>query len=193
MKNLTIGLIVFLFVLQVSPLLAQDEKCENEAIQIPASALLKTMKAVSEGLYKDVSKLKVNHDGEGKLSVFYEKGEPKLFKLTYTNSKGTVIIQKSFEELEKGNALVYQNTDKPGKAIVLEKDQSFKNGDKFNFKLSIRTSVDPEKHKSFPVVFNSDVKSPKISSNQKSINNIVISPGISMFKWDGTFTKVEFK
>lgn len=175
------------------PAFAQVEDCESTAIQVPASELLSTMKTVSESLYKDVSSLKVNMDGEGKLSVFYEKGVPKLIKLTYTNGDGTSVVQKSFDEIGNGNPLIYENKSKPGKAIILEKGNRFKNGNNFSFSLKIRTSLKPEKHTSYPIEFDSNMSSPKLLSNSKSFKNIVLSPGISLMSWDGTFKKVEFK
>lgn len=175
------------------PAISQEEDCESTAIQIPAAELLGTMKVISEGLYKDISTLKVNLDGEGKLSVLYEKGVPKLIKLTYTNGDGTSIIQKSFDEIANGVPLVYENKSKPGKAIILEKGSSFKNGNNFSFSLKVRTSLKPEKHTSYPIEFNSDMTSPKLLSNSKSFKSIVLSPGVSLMSWDGTFKKVEFK
>jgi hypothetical protein len=171
---------------------ASEIDCESPAILVPGSQVLKTMKTISDNLYKDIATMKVNMDGEGKLSVFYEKGEPKLLKLTYTNSKGTVIIQKTFEELSKGVPLIYENKDKPGKAIILEKSDSFKNDKKFSFRLKVRTSYDPEKHSSFPIDFEADINTSKVSSNQKQFKNIILSPGVSFLSWDGTFKKVEF-
>jgi hypothetical protein len=189
MKNLKLLLISSLvFFLSAAH---SSEMCTS--VQVPAAELLNTLKAVSEGLYKDISFLKVNLDGDGKLSVFYENGEPKLLKLTYTNSKGTIVVQKSFDELERGIPLVYENKDKPGKAIVLEKTTGFKDGDKYSFKLSIRSGVDPEKHAAHQIDFESDPSGPKLLSNKKPFKNIVLSPGVSMFSWDGTFKKVEFK
>lgn len=189
MKNLRPLLLSSLLI--TLPAVAED--CESTAVQVPAAELLSTMKAVSENLYKDVSSLKVNMDGEGKLSVFYEKGVPKLIKLTYTNGDGTSVVQKSFDEIANGHPLIYENKSKPGKAIVLEKGSSFKNGNNFSFSLKVRTSLKPEKHTTYPIDFNSDMSSPKLLSNNKSFKNIVLSPGISLMSWDGTFKKVEFK
>lgn len=186
-------LIAFLFLLISLSAWSQEEHCEQIAIDIPTQALLKTMKTVSEGLYKDIATLKVNMDGEGKLSVYFENGEPKILKLTYKNGKGTVIKQATFDDLEKGTPLIYENSDIKGKAIVLEKAASFKNGKKYNFKFSVRSKVDPETLTSYPVSFEANPDAPVVSNGGSVFSKIVLSPGVSFFSWDGTFKKVEFK
>lgn len=191
MKNLKVLLLLALF--SVTQAMCAEVECESSAIQVPAKELLRTMKAVSEGMYKDIATMKVNMDGEGKLSVYYEKGEPKLIKFTYTNGKGTVVIQKSFEELEKGIPLIYENSERPGKAIVFEKGDVFKRDKSFGFRLKVRSSVDPERHQTFPIDFDPEMSAPKLTTGQRQFRSIVLSPGISMLSWDGTFKRVEFK
>lgn len=121
MKNLINIFFVSLLLLSVNSF-AQDqiseEECKFKAILEPAKNIIKDLEAVTAGLYKDIATFKVNHDGEGKLSVYYEKGVPKILKFSYQN--GSVVITKTFEELEKGAEIVYQNKDYPGKAIVLK-------------------------------------------------------------------------
>lgn len=172
---------------------AQEEDCDTPAIPLPAREFVSAMAAVTNGLYKDVSSLKVNLDGEGKLSVFFENGKPKLLKMTYKNGKGSSSGQKTFDDLEKGNPLVYENKDKPGNAIILERGETFQKNGKYSLILKVRSGLNPEKHTSYPIEFDANVDSPKLSSNGKDFKSIVISPGVSMFSWDGTFKKVEFK
>lgn len=174
--------------------LAQDEVDCDPALAIPVAAgeLLSTLKSVSEGLYKDIATLKVNHDGEGKLSVFFENGVPKILKLTYKNGNGTVVKQVTFDDLAKGNPLIYENNDRPGKAIMLEKGPSFKEGN-YDFKLKVRSKLSPEEFQTYPLNFVPNVNSPRVTHNKKTFNKMVISPGVSMFSWDGTFKNVEFK
>lgn len=192
MKTLKLTLLSLLFISLSAA--AGEPDCESTAIQVPAEGLLKTLKAASEGLYKDVASLKVNHDGEGKLSIFYENGVPKLLKMTYTNGKGaTSIGQKSFEELAAGKPLNYENKDKPGNAIILEKGPTFINGSKYSLVLKIRSKLDPVQYTSYPIEFESDMAAPKLSAKGKNFKNIIISPGVSWLSWDGTFTKVDFK
>ncbi|MCM2349004.1 MAG: hypothetical protein NDI69_03220 [Bacteriovoracaceae bacterium] len=186
---------VLLFCLFVTPglVLAEAEDCEyDQPLPVAAVELLDSLKKVSAGLYKDIATLKVNHDGEGKLSVYFENEIPKLIKLTYKNGSGTVVKQVSFDDLAKGKPLIYENPDKPGKAIVLEKGASFKEGN-YDFKFKIRSKVSPEEFQTYSINFRPDLEAPKITYNNKSFNKMIISPGISMFNWDGTFTKVEFK
>lgn len=184
-----------LLCLFISPgfVLAEGENCDyDQPLPVAAVELLDSLEKVSAGLYKDIATLKVNHDGEGKLSVFFENGVPKLIKLTYKNGSGTVVKQVSFDDLAKGKPLIYENTDKPGKAIVLEKGANFKEGN-YDFKFKVRSKVSPEQFQTYSINFRPEVNAPKITYNNKSFNKMIISPGISMFSWDGTFTKVEFK
>ena len=133
MKNLSIlPLLIFVICHSEPSRGSQDDDCECEAVQTPAGQLVSTLKAVSESFYKDIASLKVSMDGEGKFSVNFEKGIPKLVKLTYKNGDGTEIIQKSFAELERGIPLIYEDKDKPGKAIALQAGNPFKVGTKYN-------------------------------------------------------------
>jgi hypothetical protein len=133
----------------------------------------------------------VNHDGDGKISVYYEKGVPKILKFSYQN--GSVVITKTFEELEKGEEIVYQNKDHPGKAIILKKSGNFKQDNNYNFNLMLRSKVKPEEHKTYPIEFNSTATAPKIYYKNSQFKQIIISPGISFLSWNGTFTGVNFK
>lgn len=170
-----------------------QEKCESDAVPLPGSDLIKTLEAVSNCLYKDVATLKVKQDGEGKLSIFYENGKPMLLKLFYKNDKGTMIKEISFADLEKGKQLVFENPDKPGKAMIFQKGKNFQKDGKYNFKLSVRTSLKPVEHNDYEIAFNGDEKNPSITKGGNAFNNIIVTPGVSWLKWTGTFTKVEFK
>lgn len=170
------------------------EECGDRGIQVPASELLGTLRMASEGLYRDVSGLEVKHDGKGKLSIFFENGVPKLLKMTYTNGNGkTTVGVKSFEDLENNKPLTYENKDKPGSAIILERAHSFREGSKYNLVLKLRSSLNPEKFTSYPIEFDSDMSAPKLSANGMEFKTMVIHPGISWMSWDGTFKKVDFK
>jgi hypothetical protein len=173
---------------------AAFDECESYAIQVPAADLLKTLKVASESLYKDVTSLEVRFDGKGKLSIFYENGVPKLIKMTYINSSGlTFIAQKSFEEIQAGNPLAYENKVKTGKSIIVERGEVFKQGAKYNLNLRIRSGLNPDSYTSYPIQFNSDLSNPNLTSNGNEFSSIIFSPGVSMFSWDGTFKKVDFK
>lgn len=172
--------------------LAFEDDCD-EALPIPTGAgeILKTLENVSNGLYKNIATMKVNHDGEGTLSVYYEDGKPKLLKLTYKNGSGTVIKQVTFDDLAAGKPLIYENPDKPGKAIVLEKGPKFSSSH-YDFRFKIRSKLKPEEFETYPLQFKPTLDAPEVTYNNKTFKKMVISPGISMFSWDGTFKKVEF-
>lgn len=168
-----------------------EENCKSASIQLPADKIVGDLSAITGKLFTDVATLKVNHDAEGKLSVYFEKGEPKILKFTYNNN--SVVITKTFEELEKGEEIVYQNKDHPGKAIILKKGEKFKNGDKYSFNLLLRSKKKPEEHKTYPIEFDANATSPKVSYKDSQFKQIVISPGVSFLSWNGTFTGVDFK
>lgn len=171
---------------------AYEDDCEEGVpLMTGAGELLKTLENVSNGLYKNIATMKVNHDGEGVLAVYYENGKPKLLKLTYKNGSGTVVKQVSFDDLAAGKPLIYENPDKPGKAIVLEKGPNF-NGNHYDFRFKIRSKLKPEEFDTYPIQFKPSVDAPEITYKNKTFKKMVISPGVSMFSWDGTFKKVEF-
>ncbi|WP_408097162.1 hypothetical protein ACJVC5_19185 [Peredibacter sp. HCB2-198] len=150
-------------------------------------------KKVENGMYKNIFDMKVNMDGEGKIAVYYEKGEPKILKLSYKNKGGEVTKTITFEELAQGKELIYENKDIPGKAIVLSKGEPFNSGDDFKFKLGYRSAVRPDKLSNVNLSFDSTYASPKVAANGKEFRKMVLSPGVSFLSWDGTFKKVEFQ
>lgn len=192
MKNLTF--LVFLVLLSLNSF-AQDqigeENCKTEAVLDPAKNLIDELDAVTGKLYKDIATFKVNHDGDGKLSVYYEKGVPKIIKFAYKNN--SVVITKTFEELEKGAEIVYENKDHPGRAIILKKGEHFKSGDKYSFSLMLRSRVKPEEHKLFPIEFDSNPAAPKVYYKNTPFKQIVISPGVKFLSWNGTFSGADFR
>jgi hypothetical protein len=189
--------IIFLALLVVLPFnsFAQDqtgeEDCKTEAVLDPAKNLIDELDAVTGKLYKDVATFKVNHDGDGKLSVYFEKGVPKILKFSYKNN--SVVLTKTFEELENGSEIVYENKDRPGKAIIIKKGENFKSGDKYSFSLMLRSKVKPEEHKLYPIVFESNPTAPKVYYNNSPFKQIVISPGLRLLSWNGTFSGADFR
>lgn len=171
-----------------------EEECPD-VVALPEGTkqLISTMETVSRGLYKDVMNLKVNLDGEGQLSIFFENGQPKILKFTYKNKSGTTVEQITFDDLAQGKALEYENPSIPGKAIVVEKGATFKSGDLFNFKLSFRSGVKPPKYDSHQIELKAKAEPPAVAVNNKNFTQLTLSPGVSFFSWDGTFKKVEFK
>jgi hypothetical protein len=192
--NILINIVLLSLLLLSVNSFAQDQinegDCKSGAILEPAKNIIEDLEAVTAGLYKDVATFKVNHDGEGKLSVYYENGVPKILKFSYKN--GSVVISKTFEELEKGAEIVYKNKDYPGKAIVLKKSGNFKSGNRYNFNLMLRSKVKPEEHRTYPIEFDSTASAPKVYYKDNQFKSIEISPGVSFLSWNGTFTGAEF-
>lgn len=194
MKYCFIFLSFHLFVF-FSPVKAEEKPCSlSDALPEKVTTLTKDLEKISDGLYKDLAKVKVEHDGEGKLSVYYENGVPKILKFTYKNKKGSAVIQKTFEELENGEKLIYENPDKPGPAISLGKGPKFKIDNSYNFILTTRKEMKPVSYSSYPFELRGDEKNPQLTANKKQCMNITFSPGVTFtLSWDGTFEKVAFQ
>ena len=192
MKNLIfLGLFVILSLNSFAQDQMGEEDCKSEAILSPVNNLIDELDAVTGKLYKDIATFKVNHDGDGRLSVYFEKGVPKIIKFAYKNN--SVVITKTFEELEKGSEIIYENKDHPGRAIILKKGENFKTGDKYSFSLMLRSRVKPEEHKLFPIEFDSNPSAPKVYYKDAPFKQIVISPGVRFLRWNGTFSGADFR
>jgi hypothetical protein len=174
------------------PVWSDQEDCPPDQTE-PAPELVKNMREITESLYKDVLSFKVSLDGEGKVSVFFEKGVPKIIRLTYKNGKGEVSETLTFDQISRGGELSYSNPEKPGTAIAFSKGEKFQQGSHYAFKLKVRTSTDPQSYKTYDLNFDSTYDSPKIKHADKEVKKMVLSPGIKRFSWDGTFKNVEFR
>lgn len=147
-------------------------------------------KNVQNAVYQEVATLKVKWDGEGKISVYAEKGVPKLIKFTYKNADGEEIIVKSIEELERGEKMMYEDPKVKGSAIILQKGNQFKLGTKLNFNLLVRSSVSPEKHNSYSITLDSGTPL-SLTYQTMPIKTITLTPGVGLTGWNGTFSKVQ--
>lgn len=162
---------------------------ENEKV----NDLVDVLRAVSASQYSKVMDLKVNHDGEGSLSVHYENGKPKLLRLTYKNDGGEKSDVLSFADIAKGKEISYEHQDMAGKAIVVKAAQPFEVGGKYKFEVKLRSKLNPVAYSSHVIDFAAHPEKQAMLKDDKVFKRMVISPGISMFSWDGTFKKVEFK
>jgi hypothetical protein len=187
--NLKTALVGFTILLSFSSFALED--CPP-VTEVPARELIQTLSSVTDNLFRDIISLKVNLDGQGKIEVFLVKGEPKILRMNYSNGKGQFVEQVSFDDLAKGIPLSYENKDKKGKAIVLERSESFKNGKTYHFKLLIRTGVNPDEYSSFPLELDASSSNPKVSVKDKNVTRITLTPRVSFLSWDGTFKKVDF-
>lgn len=189
--NLAPSLLIFIFTFAF----AMGEPCEQKTTKAAHENLLDVMDKVNDSMYIQVMKLKVNYDGEGSLSVYFdEDGTPQLMRLNY-KTKNSKVTQKvlAFNELAKGNVLEFENIEFPGKAIIVGKADPFKNGSEYQFKVSLRSKTGPDQYESHILKFSGTAKRPQIKNNNKKFSMMVLSPGIRRFAWDGTFKKVEFK
>lgn len=200
MKNLKILLFLSCLIIAAPSFSEDDENCDPTKLREGAEdQLAAQVKKITDTMYKEVFSFKVNMDGEGKVSVFYEKGVPVAMKLTYLKKKKETVKELTVEEFKKGAVLSFENPDKPGDAISFSKDASFLSGDKFRFKLNVRDSYTKKGdkfesgYKTYPIVLDPNNGSPKIQQNGQSFTKMTLDPGVKMLSWDGTFKKVEFK
>lgn len=185
--------ICFYLLWLISSNLHSAEDCDPTQLEpSETTVMIESLTNICEALYVNVMDLKVSMDGDGQLDVYFEDGEPKILKLTYKNDKGTVTRQMTFEELAAGKALEYENTAVPGNAIIVNKGPLFDKESGYQFKISIRTSVNPDEYKSYDIDFNSDAQNPTVLFDDKKFKQLTLSPGVSFFSWNGTFKKVEF-
>lgn len=173
---------------------SQEENCNPGVIPAVADAPVRMVDAIMSGMYKEIISLKVNHDGEGSLSVYYEDGKPTILRMTYKSKKG--LVEKSIP-LDGSRPLVYENPDIPGPAIVVEKLPGSQPG-KMQFQLKVRSELRPELPEkgtftSYKIDFDTDINNPSVTHRGKPFKKVVIAPGVSMFSWDGTFKRVDFK
>lgn len=170
---------------------AGSEKCdEGLAAALPAEELVKTMEAIHEKLYRPVATMKINNDGQGAISIFYENGVPKAIQIKYKDGKGKVnIIDKEISKIEKGDFLAYPDNSAP--ALKLSKGPgTFKNGDHYHFNFSVRTELNPDKFTVFPLILDANKSKPKFSGPSGQFNNVELVPQISWkLEWKGTFDK----
>ena len=155
--------------------------------------LVNTLRAVSASQFKKVMDLKVNHDGEGSLSVHYENGKPKLLRLTYKNSGGEKSEVLSFADIAKGKDISYEHQDMKGKAIIVKAASPFESNGRYKFEVKLRSKVKPDNYAVHVLDFAAHPEKQTMLKDSKVFKQMVISPGIKMFSWDGTFKNVEFK
>ena len=195
-------IILFLFIASGSVLAkGSGEDCIHCDAKTPKGLvenLVDDLNAITKDMYKKVVDIKVNYDGSGSLSVYYDQqGKPRLLRLQYTSKKGKVTDKVlTFDQIAKGESLIYENSDVPGKAIVVEKQEPFNNGNQYQFSFKVRKSLtgkDSEDYLSHALTFNADKDRHSVTAQNNKFTSIVISPGIRMLSWDGTFKGVEFK
>ncbi|MFA7614257.1 MAG: hypothetical protein WCY48_08470 [Candidatus Caldatribacteriota bacterium] len=156
-------------------------------------SLVGVLRSVSNAQFVKVMDLKVNHDGEGSLSVHYENGKPKLLRLTYKNSGGEKSEVLSFEDIAKGKDISYEHQDMKGKAIIVKAADPFEVDGRYKFEVRLRSKVKPDSYTVHNIDFAAHPEKQLMLKDDKVFKQMVISPGIRMFSWDGTFKKVEFK
>lgn len=196
MKKISI-LNTLLLTLTFSPtLLAMgQELCIQPQMKstMEVESLVGVLRSVSNAHFVKAMDLKVNHDGEGSLSVHYENGKPKLLRLTYKNSGGEKSEVLSFEDISKGKDISYEHQDMKGKAIIVKASDPFEVDGRYKFEVKLRSQVKPDSYTIHALDFAAHPEKQMMLKDDKVFKQMIISPGIRMFSWDGTFKKVEFK
>ncbi|MFA5582783.1 MAG: hypothetical protein WDA09_01100 [Bacteriovoracaceae bacterium] len=174
---------------------APGEECPPPLIEAnrELDGLVHVLRSVSNAQFKKALDLKVNHDGEGSLSVHYENGKPKLLRLTYKNSGGEKSEVITFDDIAKGKDISYEHQDMKGKAIIVKAATPFENGGKYRFELKLRSKIKPDSYTTHILDFAAHPEKQQMLKDNKVFKQLIISPGIKMFSWDGTFKKADFR
>lgn len=163
----------------------------NSTLEV--ESLVGVLRSVSNAHFVKAMDLKVNHDGEGSLSVHYENGKPKLLRLTYKNSGGEKSEVLSFEDIASGKDISYEHHEMKGKAIIVQAAKPFEVDGRYKFEVKLRSKIKPDSYTIHQVEFAAHPEKQSMLKDNRIFKQMVISPGISFFSWDGTFKRVEFK
>lgn len=174
---------------------SHEEMCEvlRPSPNVEVDSLVDILRSVSASQFKKAMDLKVNHDGEGSLAVHYENGKPKLLRLTYKNNGGEKSEVLSFEDIAKGKDISYEHQDMKGKAIIVKAAAPFEQDGRYRFELKLRSKLNPVSYTTHVLDFAAHPDKQQMLKDDKVFKQLVISPGVRMFSWDGTFKKAEFK
>jgi hypothetical protein len=143
-----------------------------------------------------VADLKVNRAGSGDLSILVdEAGKVLAVKFHYVDGKDKKDFTVSIDDFNKGKGINYpalKNNVSPLKlSAVRPPGIDPKTGGEFN--LIIGTSVEPAVYQSSSIKLTKKDGEWQISSSQKNIKKVTLSPGISWAAWDGTFQEAKFE
>lgn len=188
-------LFIFTFLLSSSFALSRTPYLSCAPQSIDEEFIDDFSKAV-DGMYKEIATLKVKYKGEYKISVFFEDDQPKILRLSNSDDKTSITIP--FSDLAEGKPLAYEDPSKPGKALYLEKNETFLKDGKYQLIFAIRSEM-PSKDKEeakftkYPIVLDANPSNPALYKDDKKVAKIEVSPNISWLKWTGTFDKPTFK
>lgn len=173
---------------------AQEEECSQNPSELPASVndLIGSLRAVSNAQFKKVMDLKVNMDGNGSLAVHYENGKPTYLKLSYKNKGGEMNQVLSFADIAKGKDIAYEHPDMKGKAIIVKARKPFESDGQFKFEVRLRSKIDPDQYNAHSIDLAAHPEKQAVLKDGKIFKRMIISPGVKMLSWDGTFKSVEF-
>lgn len=146
--------------------------------------------------FTKVADLKVNHAGSGNLSILVdEAGSVLAVKFHYVDGKDKKDFTVSIDDFNKGKGIDYpalKNKVSPLKlSAVRPPGIDPKTGGEFN--LIIGTSIEPAVYKNSIIKLSKKNGEWKISTGQKNIKKVTLSPGISWASWNGTFTEAKFE
>lgn len=175
-------------------LYAQDEDCSQNPSELPVQVheLIGSLRAISNAQFKKVMDLKVNMDGSGSLAVHYENGKPTHLRLSYKNKGGEMNQVLSFDDIAKGKEIAYEHPDMKGKAIIVKARKPFESDGRFKFEVKLRSKIGPDQYNAHSIDLAAHPEKQVVLKDEKMFKQMVISPGVKMFSWDGTFKSVEF-
>lgn len=187
----------FLFVLAALPAYAQVN-CQALPAIAPSAveALAEPVLQAAQQSYTKLLDLKVNHGGKGDLSILLNPaGEIEAVKFYYKDEDGVKAYVVTSEEFNQGKAIQYQPKDgnvSPLKLSVV-RPPGLNPGKGGTFNLTIATKLDPPYYREHMVKLSQDDGKWVVDALGVRTKEVILSPGVSFFSWDGTFQKVEFK
>lgn len=150
----------------------------------------------SQQLYSKVVDLRVRLAGSGDLSVLVnDEGEVEAVRFNYRDKKDVKVLNITARELNQGMLLEYPALNgavSPLKLSVV-RPPGLDPSTGGTFKLEIATSLDPAKFTSYQIKLGKSGNAWGVNQGSARVKEVIIHPGVSMFSWDGTFQKIEFK
>ena len=194
------ALFVSLFLASTSNSFA-EVKCNQQFSNLASEAFVKLAADVDKVVlksYKSIMTLSIDHGGTGDISLLIDENGIILgLRFSYQDNDKTKpekIFTIRADELNRGKRLEYTPETK-GQPSPLRLSAVLPPGitaSGASFKLDLATSLSPLDLKPFVIEVRKQGNSFVPRYNNTNVQRITLSPGLSWFKWDGTFKGAAF-